>query len=84
MCEGCHNNASRFILEKEENRIYQLQGDGMTLNSFWDQAGQEVINGSFMQLSRFAKMSSKGPAYTKAYVKKWKRLVDHVEDSLKQ
>lgn len=83
-CEGCHNNASRFILEKEEDRIYQLQLDGMTLNSFWDQAGQEVINGSFMGLSRFARMSSKGPAYTKAYVRKWKRLVDRVEDSSKQ
>lgn len=84
MCEGCHNNASRFILAKEKNRIYQLQLDGMTLDSFWDQAGQEVTNGSFMELSRFAKMSSKSPAYTKAYVKKWKRLVDRVEDSLKQ
>ncbi len=84
MCEGCHNNARRFILEKEENRIYQLQLDGMTLNSFWDQACQEVINGCFMEPSRFARMSSKGPAYTKAYVKKWKRLVDRVEDSSKQ
>ena len=84
MCEGCHNNARRFILEKEENRIYQLELDGMTLHSFWDQAGQEVINGSFMEVSRFAKMSSKSPAYTKAYVRKWKRLVDRVEDSSSQ
>jgi hypothetical protein len=84
MCEGCHNNARRFILEEEENRIYQLELDGMTLHSFWDQAGQKIVNGSFMELSRFAKMSSKSPAYTKAYAKKWKRLVDRVEDSSKQ
>ena len=84
MCEGCHNNARRFILEKEENRIYQLQLDDMTLHSFWDQAAQEVSNGSFMKVSRFDKMSSKSPAYTKAYVRKWKRLVDRVEDSSSQ
>ena len=84
ICEGCHNNASRFILEKEENRIHQLQLDGMSLNSFWNQSGQEVINGSFMELSRFAGMSSKNPSYVRAYVKKWKRLLNRVEDSLKQ
>ena len=84
MCEGCHNNASRFILEKEEDRIYQLQLDGMSLNSFWDPSGQEVINGSFMELSRFARMSSKSPLYVRAYARKWKRLVNRVEHSLKQ
>ena len=84
MCEGCHDNASRFILEKEEDRIHQLQLDGMGLHSFWDPSGQEVMNGSFMALSRFARMSSKNPSYVRAYVRKWKRLVNRVEDSLKQ
>ena len=84
MCEGCHNNARRFILEKEEDRIYQLQLDDMTLLSFWDQSGQEVINGSFIEISRFDKISVKSPSFTKAYVRKWKNLVDHVEDSSSQ
>jgi hypothetical protein len=81
LCNGCHQNARRFILEEPEDRIYQLQIDNMTLNSFWDRTGQEVINGCFMEPSRFANMTSKGPAYTKAYVRKWSRLIDHVEDS---
>jgi predicted CXXCH cytochrome family protein len=84
MCDGCHNNPSRFILENEGDRIHQLQLDGMRLNSFWDQSGQEVINGSFMGLARFARMSSKNPLYVRAYVKKWKSLVNPVEDSLKR
>jgi hypothetical protein len=79
MCEGCHNNASRFILEKEEDRIYQPELDGMTLHSFWNQTGQELINGSFMELSRFNRMSAKNPAYIRAYIEKWKSLVDHVD-----
>ena len=84
MCDGCHNNARRFILEKEENRIYRLQLDGMTLHSFWNQAGQEVVNGSFIDPSLFGRMSSKSPAYKKAYVEKWKRLVDRVENSSRE
>lgn len=84
MCEGCHHNASRFLLEKPEDRIYQLPLDGMTLNSFWDQSGQEVINGSFLEFSRFDRMSSKNPAYTRACGKKWKRLVDRVGNSSRQ
>ena len=81
LCNGCHQNARRFILEEPEDRVYQLQLDHMTLNSFWDRTGQEVINGCFMEPSRFANMTSKGPAYTKAYVRKWSRLIDHVENS---
>jgi hypothetical protein len=84
LCDGCHGNARRFVLEEEKDKIYQLQRDGMTLNSFWDRAGQKITNGCFMKLSRFAKMSLKSCSYRKAYVRKWIELVEHVEDSSKQ
>jgi hypothetical protein len=80
MCDGCHNTPQRFLLEKEEDRIYQLQKDGMTLVSFWDQREQKVSNGSFMSHDRFAKMASKGPDFKKAYIKKWKNLIRAVEN----
>jgi len=80
MCDGCHNSPQRFILEKEKDRIYQLEKDGMTLVSFWDQRGQNVSNGSFMSQDRFGKMASKGPDFKKAYVKKWKNLIRAVEN----
>lgn len=81
MCDNCHGNPSRFILEKEEDRLYQLQKDGLKLISFWDQSGQTVVNGSFMPPERFAQMASRKPAYKKAYVKKWKKLLEAVENS---
>jgi hypothetical protein len=80
MCDGCHNNPERFLLEKEENRIYRLQKNGMSLASFWSQKGQTVGNGSFMTPERFEKMTSKPPEFKKAYVKKWKRLIKAVEN----
>ncbi len=78
MCDGCHNNPERFLLEKEEDRIYRLHKNGMSLASFWSQKGQAVGNGSFMTPERFKKMASKPPEFKKAYVKKWKRLIKAV------
>ena len=78
MCDGCHNNPKRFLLEKEEDHIYRLQKNGMTLSSFWSQKGQTMANGSFMIPERFNKMTSKPPEFKNAYVKKWKRLLKAV------
>jgi len=83
MCDGCHGNARRFLLEKKDKRLYDLQKDGMTLNSFWDQNGHSMLEGTFMPPERFAKMASPKPAYTKAYLKKWKKLLQSVENSSK-
>jgi len=82
-CEGCHDNQRRFILEAPGQRIYQLRKDGMNLDSFWDRSGQRVVNGDFMAASRYLQISSKSPAYTKAYIRKWKKLLNHVEPSSK-
>ena len=81
MCEGCHDNPRRFILEGEADRIYQLQADGMTLGSFWESRGQKVINGGFFPASRYLRMNKKTPSYQRAYLEKWQSLIDHVEDS---
>jgi hypothetical protein len=80
-CEGCHDNPRRFLLEPESQRIYQLRKDGMKLDSFWSQTGQKMTNGNFMSASRFLQMSKKGAAYKKAYIEKWKQLINRVEPS---
>jgi hypothetical protein len=80
-CEGCHDNPTRFLLEPESRRIYNLKQDGMGLDSFWLQGGQRVSNGSFMDAGRYSRMSNKSPAYKKAYIEKWKQLLNRVENS---
>ena len=81
MCEGCHDNPRRFVLERPEEGIYQLQKDGMALSSFWDRTGQQVVNGGFLPPERFRAMAAKSPAYRRGYVEKWKTLVDRVDIS---
>lgn len=80
-CEGCHDNPRRFLHEPEGQRIYQLKKDGMQLESFWLQDGQRVVNGDFVSASRYLRLSNKSPAYTKAYIEKWKTFLNRVDNS---
>lgn len=83
MCENCHDDQRRFLQEKEEDRLYRIDLDGLGLSSFWNQDGQQVSNGTFVTPQRFSIGGAKSAAYTKAYVKKWKSLIDRVGDSSK-
>lgn len=84
VCDACHDNARRFLYEKPEDRIYRIDLDGLGLSSFWDQQGQSVSNGSFVGPERYADIIEKDADYTKAYVEKWKQLIDNVDVSSKQ
>jgi hypothetical protein len=81
MCEGCHDNARRYLMESPEDRIYQLEADGMTLPSFWDRTGQRVANGDFLPVARYRQLGVKSPAYQRAYLEKWQTLIRHVDAS---
>ncbi len=83
MCDACHDNPRRFLHEPEEDRIYRTDLDGLGLSSFWNQQGQTVVNGRFVEPQRYAEMMRRDAAYTKAYVEKWKSLIEHVGDSSK-
>lgn len=81
LCDQCHNNPRRFLLEPETQRIYRPDLDGLGLSSFWDRSGQEVIGGRFLSVDRVHKLQQKTPAYTEAYVKKWQLFLKHVDAS---
>lgn len=83
MCDSCHGNARRFLLENEQDRIYFLERDGLPLASFWSQEGQVVGNGAFFSRERYAAINEKSPEFIRTYVEKWKKLVESVEGSLK-
>lgn len=81
LCEGCHADPRRFLLEPEAARIHRLAEDGMTLRSFWNQQGQTVEGGRFLSPSELQRLESRSPAYRRASVEKWKSLVDRVDPS---
>lgn len=84
MCDSCHHDARRYLLEAEEDRIYRVDLDGLGLGSFWNQQGQVISNGAFVTLEQFSKLSKKDATFTKAYVERWKKLLGQDADLLKE
>jgi len=80
-CDTCHHNPARFLLEKVQDRIYDLRQDGLPLDSYWNQKGQRIKNGAFVSQKFFDRMSRQSIDFQKAYIKKWKHLLDSVDSS---
>lgn len=74
MCDGCHDNPRRFLLEPPHERIYRTRADGLSLDSFWDRTGQRMANGTFMEPERVRRMGVRTPEYTKGYLERWRDL----------
>ncbi len=81
MCDACHDDRRRFLLEPPEDRIYRIDREGLGLSSFWDQQGQTVSNGAFVSPQQFSEITRKDAAYTRAYVERWQKLTGHGDAS---
>lgn len=75
MCDACHDDARRFVLQEDERRIYRPDLDGLQLRGFWNQAGQTVRNGRFYSPAEFEQLQNKGPEYTRRYIEKWQQFL---------
>ncbi len=84
MCDSCHDDRRRYLLEPEDDRLYRIDLDGMTLPSFWNQQGQQVSNGAFISPQQFSELNKKDGPYTRAYVKRWQELLGRGADSSPQ
>lgn len=84
MCDSCHDDRRRYLLENEEDRLYRIDLDGLGLMSFWNQQGQTIRHGSFISPKQFSLLTTKDTAYTKAYIKRWKKLLGQDENFSKE
>ncbi len=75
-CGGCHDNRRRFLLEKDAERLYRLERDGLPLRSYWSRDGQTLVNGSFFPVERFDRMNARTPEYKRRVVSRWQHLLD--------
>ena len=78
-CSGCHENPRRYLLEADEERHYLLEKDGLALRSFWSQAGQTVVNGSFLTREAHERMNRRTPEFARQYVRQWQKLLDRAD-----
>lgn len=75
-CSGCHDSPRRYLLEPDDERLYELEKDGLALRSFWSQENQSVVNGSFFPKDRHEAMNRKTPEYVRQYLRQWQKLLD--------
>ena len=75
-CGGCHETPRRFVLEPEDDRIYDLERDGLPLRSWWDQTGQRVANGAFFTRERYDLMNRRTPEYVREHLRQWQDLLN--------
>lgn len=73
-CSECHDSPRRFLLERDDARLYELEKDGLPLRSFWSRDKQTVVNGSFIPEDRHAAMNRKTPEYVRQYLRQWQNL----------
>jgi Cytochrome c3 len=78
-CSECHDSRRRFVLEKDAERLYEPEKDGLPLRSFWSHETQTVVNGSFFPEDRYLEMNRKTPEYVRQYLKQWQNLLDHAD-----
>ncbi|OQY16246.1 MAG: cytochrome C [Desulfobacteraceae bacterium 4572_35.1] len=81
MCDSCHGNARRFMLQPLDQRVYRPDLDGLHLECFWRSQGQTLVNGSFYSQQQFDSMSQKTSEYARKYVEKWQSFLKKDVDS---
>jgi len=69
------------MLESAQQRIFDLRADGLPLVSWWDQTGQQVVNGSFLSRERFVEMNTRTPEYVRQHLRRWQNLLNPDADS---
>jgi hypothetical protein len=75
-CSECHDSRRRFVLERDEERLHELERDGLPLRSYWSREKQTVVNGSFFPAERYEAMNRKTPEYVRQYLRQWQTLLD--------
>jgi hypothetical protein len=81
VCDACHADARRFVLQPDEKRIYRPDLDGLQLQGFWNQAGQQVSNGRFYTREEFEHLRAPGSEYTRRYIQKWQQFLNPADAS---
>jgi len=76
-CFSCHEDDKRLMAS--EHDIYDLKREGINLQSFWNKAGQNVYNGSFLSDKQIEKIKNKSDKYKKMKTGRWQKIIKELE-----
>ncbi|BAI80145.1 multiheme c-type cytochrome [Deferribacter desulfuricans SSM1] len=75
LCANCHFNPKKYVLQKDKDRIFLPEKEGLELTNFYNSKNQNIINGKFVTEKEFnekIKISTK--KYKRLYLKKINEL----------
>ena len=74
LCESCHTDRRRYLLELDRDRYFMLRMDGLPIDSFLNSESFTLRGGKFVTEKEFAELSKRSPLYVKYYFKKLEQL----------
>ncbi|MDR2401426.1 MAG: cytochrome c3 family protein [Deferribacteraceae bacterium] len=73
-CEGCHNNRRKYLLERDKDKIFLFEKDGLPIGSFYNSRYFSIENGAFVTEQEYLRFSAKTPQYAKWYIQKIEQM----------
>ncbi len=73
-CEACHNNRRKYILEKDEDRIFLPEKDGLEISGFHDSSFFRMDRGLFTTEEDYDRLARRTPEYIRAYFIKLEQM----------
>ena len=73
-CDACHNNRRKYLLEKDEDRIFLADKDGLEIDGFYNSRFFRIDNCSFVTETDYEKISERSSEYVKGYIEKLKQM----------
>lgn len=79
-CEYCHDSEKTYMLQKDENRIFLPDKDGLEIKNFYNSGEFKMLNGSFVSEDQLKNILKKDSLYKKSYINKNKKILNLMED----
>ncbi|UOD35109.1 cytochrome c3 family protein [Deferribacteraceae bacterium V6Fe1] len=79
-CEYCHDRGKTYLLQKDEDRIFLPEKDGLKVRNFYNSWGFNMLNGNFISEEEFKKINQKDNVYYKFYIEKNKQILNLIRN----
>lgn len=78
-CEYCHDNEKTYMLEKDEDRIFLPEKDGLNIKNFFNSKEFEISNGKFLTKDELIRIMRKDDYYYKNYISKNREIFNFIK-----
>lgn len=75
-CEYCHDREKTYMKQKDEDRIFLPEKDGLKLKNFYNSGEFKMLNGDFITDENLKTILEKDSDYNRQYIRKNKQILN--------